>query len=165
MLHSTWDFADIIRVTDHKAGRLLWTNLIPLTLKRKNFLQLEAEGIRQKENSERFRAWGGPNRKLLLWSGGGQHDRNSGWERLLANSQQGNRDLRPAAQITEFCQQPGWAWKPTCPQSLQIRVQLANNLISACDTQARGTSWAYQTPDLQNCEIIHLCGVKLLNSW
>ena len=56
MLHSTRDFADIIRVTDHKAGRLLWTNLIPLTLKRKNFLQLEAEGIRQKENSERFRA-------------------------------------------------------------------------------------------------------------
>ena len=31
-------------------------NLIPLALERENFLQLEAEGMRQKENSERFRA-------------------------------------------------------------------------------------------------------------
>ena len=74
-------------------------------------------------------------------------------------------DLRPATQITEFCQQPGWAWKPACPQSLQIRVQLANNLISACDTWASGTSGAHQTLDLQSCEIISLRGVKLLNLW
>lgn len=50
----------------------------------------------------------------------------------------------------ELCQQPGWAWKPILPRSLQKKSWLADTLILACETLSRETRW--NIPPTQTCD-------------
>lgn len=103
----------------------------------------------------------------LFEDGGAARQRTQGtlrsWKRLLDDSQQGNGNPRATTEGTESCQQPEGTHQPDLPQSLQEGVQPCQQLDSASESLSRGPLSTMPSLDynLQNCEIINGCCVKL----
>lgn len=81
------------------------------------------------------------------------------WLPRAHDSQQGNRDVNPTAQGTEFGQL-NEAGSRFLPQYTSQESSLADNLISACETPIQQPAWP---SDLQNYKIINRCDFKLPN--